>query len=260
MEKRLDVYLVENNFFPTRALAQDAIKEERVKVNDKVITKCAYKTDDLCTISIIEKDIAFVSRAGLKLFHALNNFEIDVKNCIVLDVGASTGGFTDVCLKNGAKHVYAVDVGKDQLAQSLRNDERVTNIESFNCRNLSKEMFDKEINFACMDVSFISIKLILPALFTCMSTDFDMVVLVKPQFEAGKADIGKNGIVKNKKVHERVLKEIVDFVENTGYHVNNLDVSSILGRDGNKEFVMHISNKNKKKIFNYKEIVSKTVM
>lgn len=260
MEKRLDVYLVENNYFPTRALAQDAIKEERVKVNDKIITKCAYKTDETCTITVIEKELAFVSRAGLKLYHALQNFQVDVKDKVCLDVGASTGGFTDVCLKNGAEHVYAVDVGKDQLAQSLRKDERVTNIESFNCRNLTKEMFDKEINFACMDVSFISIQLILPALFTCMSENFEMIVLVKPQFEAGKSDIGKNGIVKNKKVHERVLKETVDFVESTGYHVLNLDVSSILGRDGNKEFVMHISNKNTNKIFNYKEIVSKTVM
>lgn len=251
---RLDQFLVKENYFSTRSRAQDAIKEGCVHINHKVITKNSYDVADTDHIEVISNDVAFASRAGYKLFDVLEPFQIDLKNRVCIDVGASTGGFSDVCLQQNAALVYAVDVGKDQLISRLKEDPRIVNMESTNCRYLQRSMFDHPITFACMDVSFISIRLILPALFKIMD-NVEIVALIKPQFEAGKQGVGKNGIVKDEKVHIQVLKDMVDFVYEQGYYVKHLCASSILGRDGNKEFIMHIVSEPCQHVFSYRDIV-----
>ena len=238
----------------SRSKAQDDIKAGLVKVNDKVITKASFDVKDEDQIHMEEADLAFASRAGFKLYDVLEDFHIDLNNRICMDVGASTGGFSDVCLQHGAKLVYALDVGKDQLIQRLKDDPRIVNMEQTNCRYLTKDMFDHPIDFACMDVSFISAKLILPSLFETMSYK-ELVILIKPQFEAGKQNIGKHGIVKDSKVHMQVLQDMVNFVSEQGYYVHHLQSSSILGRDGNREFVMHIKEEPSQNIFDYKRII-----
>lgn len=251
---RIDVYLVERGLCASRMKAQDAIKEGRVRVNGKEIKKSSFAVDGAMQVEIQDEQLAFASRAGYKLFDVINDFRLDLQNRICIDVGASTGGFSDVCLKSGAKRVYAVDVGKDQLMPYLKEDDRVVNMESCNCRYLTKTMFHPLPDFACMDVSFISIKLILPVLIQ----EFDgieIVVLVKPQFEAGKANIGKHGIVKNEKVHIQVLQDMIIFIESLGYFVHHLKASSILGRDGNKEFVMHVKKTPIQRVFPIRQIV-----
>lgn len=255
MSKRLDQYLVEKGFAETRSRAQDAIKDGRVHINDKVITKNAFSVDENDIVNYLDQEHAFASRAGKKLDAALTSFQIDLQKRIVIDVGASTGGFSDVCLQRDAAFVYAVDVGKDQLLERLRLHPKLKNMEGVNCRYLTDDMFPLLPSFACIDVSFISLKLILPALFRVLEKPFDIVALIKPQFEAGSKDVGKHGIVKDWKVHVRVLQEIHTFVEDAGYHVAHLEASSILGRDGNKEFVMHITDTAKPVVFSYKDIV-----
>ncbi len=251
---RIDQKLVQLYPELSRSKAQDCIKEGLVKVNDKIITKSSMQVEENDVIRMEQPEIAFASRAGFKLYDVIEDFGLHLKNRICIDVGASTGGFTDVCLKQGALKVYAVDVGKDQLLERLKNDSRVVNMESCNCRYLTKDMFDELPTFACMDVSFISAKLILPALFEVLEKK-ELVILIKPQFEAGKSNIGKNGIVKDEKVHIQVLKEMVDFVVSHGLYVHHLQESSILGRDGNREFVMHISDQPSQNVFDYRKIV-----
>lgn len=251
---RLDQYLVEALYFTTRTRSQDAIKKGRVHINEQLITKNSYQVYDEDIVEIEQEEIALASRAGYKLLDVLEDFEIQLKDRICIDVGASTGGFSDVCLKQGAKLVYAIDVGKDQLLPSLKNDSRIVNMEGINCRYLQPEMFAIKPDFACMDVSFISITLILPALQQILSKK-EMVVLIKPQFEAGKEYIGKHGIVKDEKVHIQVLSNCIHFVESLGLYVQHLQASSLLGRYGNKEFVAHISEEPTQKVFNLKQIV-----
>lgn len=252
---RLDQKIVELNPSLSRSRAQDIIKEGRIVVNGKTITKSSFPVNDTDAIIIEEPEVVFASRAGFKLYDVIEAFDINLDNRICLDVGASTGGFTDVCLQLGAKKVYAVDVGKDQLIERLRNDPRVVNMENCNCRYLTSAMFHDPITFACMDVSFISAKLILPAVFSVME-EKELVVLIKPQFEAGKAYIGKHGIVKDAKVHMRVLQDMVNFVMEQGLYVHHLQESSILGRDGNREFVMHIKEYPSTHIIDYRAIVT----
>ncbi|WP_416324852.1 TlyA family RNA methyltransferase [[Eubacterium] hominis] len=251
---RLDQYLVEKQKSETRSKAQDAIKAGRVSVNGTVVLKNSFSIREEDDVQVAPSSLSFVSRAGYKLYDVISDFHLDLKDKVCMDVGASTGGFSDVCLKQGAKLVYAIDVGCDQLDQTLRQDARVINMEHTNCRYLTSEMFSLLPQFACMDVSFISIKLILPAIKEVMK-DVDLVALIKPQFEAGKEHIGKHGIVKDKKIHVQVLKDMVSYVQEIGLYVHHLQGSSILGRDGNKEFVMHIMSKPCTKTFDYKKIV-----
>ncbi|MEG0275367.1 MAG: TlyA family RNA methyltransferase [Longicatena sp.] len=251
---RLDQYLVQHEYCTTRARAQDAIQQQRVYVNDKVIQKNSYYVDEEDCVRVIEEELSLASRAGFKLYDVLEDFEIDLKDRICIDVGASTGGFSDVCLKQGAKLVYAVDVGKDQLLEALKGNPRVINMEGVNCRYLTKEMFSPLPDFACMDVSFISIKCILPALLSVLSKK-ELVVLVKPQFEAGREYIGKHGVIKNEKVHLQVLNDIISYIETLGVYVHHVKASSLLGRDGNKEFVVHIKEEECHKVFPLKQII-----
>ena len=237
---RLDQKIVVMRRDLSRSRAQDMIKEGLVQVNGQTITKSSYAITEEDEIVIFEADMVFASRAGFKLYDVIDDFQLQLKDRVCLDVGASTGGFSDVCLQQGAQKVYAVDVGKDQLIERLRKDKRVVNMENCNCRYLRKDMFDDAITFACMDVSFISAKLILPAVFSVMSK---------------KELVGKHGIVKDAKVHMRVLQEMVDFVKEQGLYVHHLQESSILGRDGNREFVMHICDTYKQQLFDYHTIV-----
>lgn len=251
---RIDQYLVEHGYVTTRSKAQDAIKAQRVSVNQHIITKNSFQVKDEDDVQVASSQLSFVSRAGFKLYDVIEDFQLNLKDQICMDVGASTGGFSDVCLREGAKLVYALDVGSDQLDPALRNDPRIINMEHTNCRYLTKDMFNQIPTFACMDVSFISIKLILPAIKEVMD-DVELVALVKPQFEAGKEHIGKHGIVKDKKIHVQVLKDMISYVQEVGLYVHHLQSSSILGRDGNKEFVMHIKSEPTKKSFDLKRIV-----
>ena len=185
----------------------------------------------------------YVSRGAHKLEKAVRVFGIDLKDRVIMDIGASTGGFTDVCLRNGAKHVYAIDVGYGQLDWKLRNDSRVTVMERTNARYLTPDLFEERPEIAVMDVSFISVRLIIPAAFTVMGEKGKMITLLKPQFEAGREKIGKNGVVRDALTHEEVLNGIVEFAESAGLHVYRLDYSPITGPEGNIEFLAEIAPK-----------------
>ena len=251
---RIDQYLVAQGLIPTRSKAQDAIKSGRVKVNDRIITKSSFSIQEEDDVILASSSLSFVSRAGYKLYDVIDDFQLELKDRICMDIGASTGGFSDVCIRQGARLVYALDVGRDQLDPSLKQDSRIINREHINCRYLTRDMFSPLPDFACMDVSFISIKLILPAIKEVMEK-VELVALIKPQFEAGKEHIGKHGIIKDKKIHVQVLKDMVSYVQEVGLYVHHLQASSILGRDGNKEFVMHVMSKPCTKAFDYKKIV-----
>lgn len=254
---RIDQYLVEQQYFPTRSKAQDAIAQERVKINGTIVKKNSMAIKEADSIEVETAAIEFVSRAGFKLYDVVEDFQIQLQDRICMDIGASTGGFSDVCLQQGAKLVYALDVGKDQLDPSLRDHPRIDCREQLNCRYLERDLFQILPDFACMDVSFISIKLILPAIQRVMQ-DVELVALIKPQFEAGKEWIGKNGIIKDKKVHLQVLSDMISYVESLNLFVHHLQASSILGRDGNKEFVMHIKSTPCAKKFDLKKIVEES--
>lgn len=240
--ERLDVYLSKHSFFSSRSLAQDYIKEGLVKVNGKTVTKASFKLSLEDVVTWEEREVSFVSRGGNKLYGALKDFNIDLTNKVVLDVGASTGGFSDVCLQNGASFVYAVDSGSDQLVQKLREDPRVKCMENVNARYLTNDMFDKKIDFVCMDVSFISIECICDCLFTILDTPIECVFLIKPQFEVGKAFIGKNGIVKDKKAHKMILDKYISYFMDKNMKVKHLAKSHTVGRDGNQEYLIHLSS------------------
>ena len=252
---RLDQYVSENKKI-SRSKAQDLIKQELVLVNNKVITKNALELKAEDIVEIKDEVLSFASRGAFKLFYAIQDFKIDLKDKICLDVGASTGGFSDVCLYHQAKKVYAVDAGVDQLIERLKNDSRIINLEQVNARYLTKDQFDDPIDFICMDVSFISIKKILPTLFQLVD-NFEAVILIKPQFECGKQYIGKKGIVKDLKVHKMVLKDIMTFVLEQGYYIANLAPSKMEGRDGNQEYLIHITSIKNDKFFDLNQIVKK---
>lgn len=249
---RLDVYLSENGLVKSRTYAQDAIKEGRVTVNGKIILKPSFDVNDEI-VEITSKEIEFVSRGGLKLFEALKDFNINLKDGVVADIGASTGGFSDVALQQGAKHVYAIDVGSLQLDETLKNNPKLTSMENTNALELSKHDFDQNINYVVMDVSFVSIKSLLPHLIQLFD-EAQFVVLIKPQFEAGKKYIGKNGIVKDKKVHVKVLEDIYYFVTSQNCTVCNMTISKTKGKDGNQEYFIHFSKNQERPSFQIQNI------
>ncbi len=255
---RLDKALIEQGFFPTRAKAQDAIAAGLVTVNGVIVTKNSYDMSESSCIEVKQAPLQFVSRAGFKLYDVLEPFAIDLKDRIVMDVGASTGGFSDVCLQQGARYVYEMDVGYGQMDSSLLQNERLCNMEHINCRYLQKDMFDLPIDFACVDVSFISLKLILPAMIACME-HIEIVALIKPQFESGKQHCNKNGIVKDKKVHIRILQELHEFIRSLGCDVHHMRKSSMIGRDGNQEYVFHIRKAPCMHVFDYHQIYHENI-
>jgi len=241
-KQRLDLLLVERGLFQSRAQAQRAISAGLVRVNGQILDKPSAQVPSDAHIELKEKP-RYVSQGGLKLERALYVFQIDVADKICLDVGASTGGFTDCLLQHGARRVYAVDVGKGQLDWKLRTDPRVVALEEINARYLRPEQIGESIDIATVDVSFISLKLILPPLKEIVRPKGDLICLVKPQFEAGREHVTRGGVVKDPSVHQRVLEDLASFVQTQlGLSVINATHSPIRGPAGNIEFFMHIRN------------------
>jgi 23S rRNA (cytidine1920-2'-O)/16S rRNA (cytidine1409-2'-O)-methyltransferase len=240
-KERLDVLLVERGLAETREKAKRSIMAGLVYTNEERLDKPGEKVKVDIPLMIKGNVLPYVSRGGLKLEKALKIFDVTVKDKIMLDIGASTGGFTDCALQNGAKMSYALDVGYNQLAWKLRQDERVVVMERTNFRYVTPADLAGEMpNFATIDVSFISLKLILPVLKTLLVPGSDIVALVKPQFEAGREQVGKKGIVRDEKVHLQVVNKIVDFALEQGFNAINLSFSPITGGDGNIEFLLHL--------------------
>ena len=234
---RLDLFLVENGYAESRQRAKVLITSGNVLVLGKPVTKPAFDVSVADDVDVIGDPIGYVSRGALKLKAAFEEFNLSAKNLVCIDVGASTGGFTDFLIKNGAKKVYAVDSGTDQLAASLKNDERVISIEKYNARNLSISDFEERFDLAVMDVSFISQTLIIPSLSTVMKDESLFVSLIKPQFEAGRHAIGKGGIVKNPASRAFSIKKVIECAKENGFELCGLTVSPILGGDGNTEYL-----------------------
>lgn len=238
--KRLDQRLFELGLAESREKAKATIMSGIVYVNGQKSDKPGTQVSDDAEIVVRGNACPYVSRGGFKLAKALEVFPVEPAGKVCIDCGASTGGFTDVLLKNGAAKVYAVDVGYGQLAWQLRQDSRVVVMERTNARALTPDMFPESMDLGVMDVSFISIRLILPALHGLLKPGGEVVCLIKPQFEAGKADVGKKGVVRDKAVHERVLREMCEFFPTAGYTLMGLDYSPIRGPEGNIEYLAYL--------------------
>ncbi|TFB23850.1 TlyA family RNA methyltransferase [Filobacillus milosensis] len=237
---RLDTLLVEQGHFDSREKAKRSIMAGLVFHKHERLDKPGLKIDPSIEVTVKGKAIPYVSRGGLKLEKALKNFDVSVKDKLIIDIGSSTGGFTDCSLQKGASEVYAVDVGYNQLDWKLRNDHRVHVMERTNFRYVTPEDLKFGVpEFAVTDVSFISLKLIFPVLKNLLKPKSDVIALIKPQFEAGREQVGKKGIVRDSKVHLQVVSKITQFVFNEGYDIINLDYSPITGGDGNIEFLLH---------------------
>lgn len=237
---RADVALVNRGFSESREKAQAAIMAGLVFIGERRVMKASEPVRPEDNLLMRQPENTYVSRRALKLEKAVRVFGADLNDRVILDAGASTGGFTDVCLRNGARHVYAVDVGYGQLDWKLRNHPRVTVMERTNARFLTADMFPEKPEIAVMDVSFISIRLILPALIGILGDHGIIYSLIKPQFEAGRDKVGKKGVVRNPITHEEVIRTITSFVQSVGWTVCCLDYSPITGPEGNIEFLSEI--------------------
>ena len=242
MKERLDKLLVSQGHFETRERAKKAIMAGLVLVNEQVKDKAGDLVDTAATIVIKGSDMPYVSRGGLKLEKGLAVFGMPVAERTFIDIGASTGGFTDCLLQNGAKKVYSVDVGYGQLDWRLRNDPRVVSMERTNFRYLTADVISEMVDGTVMDVSFISITKLIPAIKGFMKQGAQGIWLIKPQFEAGRDRIGKNGVVRDKKIHAEVLFEVLGAIESHGFTINGLDFSPIQGPKGNIEFLVFVEN------------------
>ena len=235
---RLDLYLFNNNYVKSRQKAKGLIEGGNVMIDNKIVTKPAFEINEDQDYNIeITDDCKYVSRGGLKLEKILTVSDFDLNNKICVDIGSSTGGFTDCLLQFGAKRVYAIDSGKDQLDLSLKNNKKVFSIESFNAKNLNKEMFDELIDVVTIDVSFISQTLIMPQIFSILSDGGSFISLIKPQFEAGRERIGKGGIVKDSKSRLFAVNKVIECAEAFGYRSTCFIKSPIKGGDGNIEYL-----------------------
>ena len=241
VKKRLDVLLVERGLAESRQRAQAVIMSGQVYVNEQKVDKAGAQFGEEVPIEVRGQTLSYVSRGGLKLEKAMNTFTgIHLQGAVCGDIGASTGGFTDCMLQNGAAKVYAVDVGYGQLAWSLRSDERVICLERTNARYLTHAQVPDELDFASVDVSFISLKLILPALRGLLKEDGQVVCLVKPQFEAGREKVGKKGVVRDPAVHLEVLQNFLNHAREAGFTVKDMTFSPIRGPEGNIEYLGHL--------------------
>jgi len=239
-KERIDVLLVELGFYDSRVKAKAALMAGLVLVNDEPVDKSGMKVPRTADIKVKGALHPYVSRGGLKLEKAIRNFEIDLKDRVMLDIGASTGGFTDCALQNGAAYVYAIDVGYNQLDWSLRQDERVNVMERTNFRYMQpSELVGPSPTFASIDVSFISLRLILPTLSTLLTPGSGIVALIKPQFEAVREKVGKSGVVRDSAVHKEVLKTVLTAAAELGYSLQDVTFSPITGGEGNIEFLAY---------------------
>lgn len=238
-EIRLDLF-IKNNYNFSREYAKEIILKGYVKVNNKIVLKPSFKIMNNDTnIKIDEKSFPkYVSRGGFKLEKALNFFKIDLTNKVCLDIGASTGGFSDCMIQNNAKKIYAIDVGTNQLDERLLNNEKIISFENTDIRNV--EFFEEKIDFISIDVSFISITKIMENLYNLLSDTGEIVALIKPQFEAGKININKNGIVTNKKIHKIIIKNLYQYFLDKKYYCNGITFSPIKGGKGNIEYLINL--------------------
>lgn len=239
-KKRIDVLLVEQGLAESRQKAQAIIMAGQVFVGDKRCDKAGLTVDESVALEVRGQALKYVSRGGLKLEKAMKCFPITLEGKVAADIGASTGGFTDCMLQNGACRVYAVDVGYGQLAWSLRSDPRVICLERTNARYLTAEQIPEPLDFASIDVSFISLKLILPALRPLMKDSGQVAALIKPQFEAGREKVGKKGVVRDPAVHLEVLEQFLNHAKEGGFSVKGIDFSPIRGPEGNIEYLGYL--------------------
>lgn len=238
---RLDVAVFEQGYAPSREKAKAIIMAGIVYVNNQKVDKAGFELKEGDVLEVRGKTLQYVSRGGLKLEKAMQEFPITLEGKVCMDVGASTGGFTDCMLQNGAVKVYSVDVGYGQLAWKLRTDERVVNLERTNFRYATREQIPDEIDFASVDVSFISLKHILPNLNTLLAPDGQAVCLIKPQFEAGKEKVGKKGVVRDLNVHLEVVENVINLAVENGFSVMGLQFSPIKGPEGNIEYLIYLN-------------------
>ena len=242
MKERLDVLLVRRGLAESREKAKAVIMAGCVYVNDQKEDKAGAMFDEtkISNLELRGNTLPYVSRGGLKLAKAMKQFDISLEGKVCMDIGASTGGFTDCMLQNGAVKVYSVDVGHGQLAWKLRNDERVVCMEKTNFRYMVREDIQDDLDFASVDVSFISLTKILGPAYNLLKTDAQMVCLIKPQFEAGKEKVGKKGVVREPSVHREVIEMVMDYAVSIGFEILHLDFSPIRGPEGNIEYLLHI--------------------
>ncbi len=242
-KERLDVLLMEKGLVESREKGRALIMAGKVFVAGQKEEKAGTKINVNSEIVVKGDDKKYVSRGGLKLEKAINNFGIVLKGKVCMDIGASTGGFTDCMLQNGAVRVYSVDVGYGQLDWKLRNDERVVCLEKTNVRYLNEEQVPELVDFASVDVSFISLTMVIPPILERMKEDAQLVCLIKPQFEAGREKVGKKGVVRELSVHCEVIEKIIDFAFEKGLNILNIDFSPIKGPEGNIEYLILLDRK-----------------
>lgn len=239
-KERLDILLVQKNLAKSRELAKAYIMAGNVYVDGVKEEKAGTKIPLTANITVKENHMKYVSRGGYKLEKAINEFQIDLKDCICMDVGASTGGFTDCMLQNGAKKVYAIDVGYGQFDWKLRNDSRVVCMEKTNVRYITHDDIKEEADFASIDVSFISLTKVLPAVLGVLNEYGKLVCLIKPQFEAGRQKVGKKGVVRDKNVHKEVILSIINYAFEQNLAVHHISFSPIKGPEGNIEYLIYL--------------------
>ena len=241
MNSRLDVELVNRGLVESREKAKAMIMAGAVYIDGQKAYKAGDKVKDGQMIEVKGEVLPFVSRGGLKLDKSVKVFDLSLEGLVCADIGASTGGFTDCMLQNGAIKVYSIDVGYGQLAWKLRNDPRVVNMERTNIRYIDFELLTEPISFISIDVSFISLRLVLPVAYNMLSDGGNLVCLIKPQFEAGREEVGKKGVVRDIAIHKKVIKEIIHAATEIGFKAEHLDFSPIKGPEGNIEFLLHLS-------------------
>ena len=245
MKTRLDLRLVQLGLVTGRDTAKAVIMAGTVYVNGQKADKAGFEVSEEDKIELRGETLRYVSRGGLKLEKAMESFPITIDGTVCMDIGASTGGFTDCMLQNGAKKVYAIDVGYGQLAWKLRTDDRVINLERTNFRHVTNEQVPDPVDFASVDVSFISLTLILPPALPLLAEGGQMVCLIKPQFEAGKGLVGKKGVVKDPQIHKDVIVKVIDFAHQNGVSVLGLTYSPVKGPEGNIEYLVHLQKSGK---------------
>ena len=243
MKKRLDILLVERGLCPSREKAKAVIMAGQVYVNGQKEDKAGTSFEESVPIEVRGETLRYVSRGGLKLEKAMAVFPIDLKESVCLDVGASTGGFTDCMLQNGAGKVYAIDVGRGQLDWSLRNDPRVVCMEKTNIRYVKPEDIGESADFCSIDVSFISLTKVLPVVHTLLKGDGQVVCLIKPQFEAGREKVGKKGVVRDPQVHLEVAQNVIAFAKTAGFEILGLTYSPVKGPEGNIEYLLYLKKR-----------------
>lgn len=253
---RLDIYLAENKIVKSRELAKKIISEGGVSVNGNIVTKPSRDISGCDSVELVKELPLYVGRGGLKLEKALDCFDIDLSGLVCMDIGASTGGFTDCMLQRGAEYVYAVDVGHGQLDEKLVSDKRVKNMEGVNIKDVSPSDFSKSIDFIGTDVSFISLTKVIPKIYELLTEGGGAVMLIKPQFECGRAEIGKNGVVRSEKAHLRAVRDIIVCCGSCRMGVKGLDYSPVRGGEGNIEFLIYAVKDAESKGFDCADIVS----